>query len=75
MTRGQMMIAFSESAEYRSLIANEVYATMLYVGMLRRSPDSEGFYAWVDYLDAGNPAPALIQRFLEASEYRSRFLP
>jgi ELWxxDGT repeat protein len=75
MTRGQMMVAFSESPEYRSLITHEVYVTMLYVGMLRRAPDAGGFSSWVSYLDAGNPGPALIQLFLDSAEYRARFLP
>jgi ELWxxDGT repeat protein len=75
MTRGQMMIAFSESPEYRGLIAHEVYVTMLYTGMLRRAPDDSGFAYWVGYLDAGNPGLAIIQLFLDAAEYRKRFLP
>ena len=75
MTRGQVMLGFSESAEYRGSIASEVYVTMAYVGMLRRSPDPGGFSFWVDYIDGGNPGTGLIDGFLAASEYRSRFLP
>jgi hypothetical protein len=75
MTRGRMMVEFSESAEYRGLIANEVYVTMMYVGMLRRAPDAGGFAFWVGYKDAGNSGLALINGFLAAPEYRSRFLP
>jgi uncharacterized delta-60 repeat protein len=75
MTRGEMMTQFSESAEYQSLIRNEVYVTMMYVGMLRRSPDSGGFSYWVGYLDAGNSGLALTSAFVAAPEYRARFLP
>ncbi len=75
MTRGQLMAAFSESAEYRALVANEIYVTMMYVGMLRRSPEADGFAFWVGYLDAGNAGLALIEGFLTAPEYRARFLP
>lgn len=75
MTRGQMMVQFSESAEYRALIANEIYVTMMYGGMLRREPDAAGFSHWVNYMDAGNSGLAPIGAFLIATEYRSRFLP
>jgi hypothetical protein len=74
MTRGDMMIAFSESAEYRNVINNEVYVTMMYVGMLRRAPDAGGFTYWTSYMDSGNSGLALIGAFLAAPEYRARFL-
>jgi hypothetical protein len=75
MTRGDMMLAFSESPEYRTVIGNDVYVTMMYVGMLRRSPDTGGFAFWTNYLDTGNSGLALINGFLTAPEYRNRFLP
>jgi hypothetical protein len=75
MTRGQVMLYFSESAEYRPLVSNEVFVTMSYVGMLRRSPDPNGFSFWVNYLDSGNPPTALLQGFIDAPEYHARFLP
>jgi hypothetical protein len=74
-TRGQVMLAFSESPEYRALIASEVYVTMMYMGMLRRGPEAGGFAFWVGYRDAGNSGLALINGFLASPEYRSRFLP
>ena len=74
-TRGEMMIGFSESAEYQSAIFNETYVTMMYVGMLKREPDSGGFAFWVNYLDTGNSGQTLINGFLAAPEYRNRFLP
>lgn len=75
LTRGQMMAAFSESAEYRGVIQYHVYVTMIYVGMMRRGPDEAGFAFWVDYMDQGNSGIALIQGFLASAEYRRRFLP
>ncbi len=75
MTRGAVMLAFSESAEYKALIASEVYVTMSYAGMLRRAPDAGGFSYWVNYLDGGNSGLALLNGFLTANEYRARFLP
>ena len=73
--RGQVMTGFSESTEYQSLSYSRIYVTMMYVGMLRRSPDSSGFNFWVNYLDTGNPGFTLINGFLGSTEYHNRFLP
>lgn len=75
MSRGGVMLAFSESDEYRLATSSEVFVTMMYVGMLRRAADSAGFNFWVNYKDAGNPGLALIDLFLGSAEYRARFLP
>jgi len=75
LTRGQVMLGFSESREYKAFVANEVYVTMTYVGMLRRAPDADGFRFWVGYRDSGNSGLALIDGFLSSAEYRGRFLP
>jgi hypothetical protein len=75
MTRGQVMLALSESAEYRASSFDMVYVTMMYAGMLRRSPDQAGFDFWVGYLNAGHSGIALIEAFLAAPEYRARVLP
>lgn len=74
MTRGQVMVGFSESAEFRNDVANEVSVTMIYMGVLRRAPDPGGFSFWVDQADKGNSSLALINGFLASPEYRGRFL-
>jgi hypothetical protein len=74
--RGRVVLGFSDSPEFQGLIANEVFATMIYVGMLKRSPDPTGFSLWVSYLDSG---PYLheqaINAILLSAEYHARFLP
>jgi hypothetical protein len=75
MTRGQVMVAFSESSEFATRIVNMVYVTMMYVGMLQRTPDQAGFDFWVNYKNQGNSGLALINGFLASPEYRGRFLP
>ena len=75
LSRGDMMVAFSESAEYLAASRNDVYVTMMYTAMLRREPDQAGFDHWVGYLDRGNSGLALINGFLGSAEYRQRFLP
>ena len=74
-TRGSMMIGFSESTEYKGTIYNSVYVTMMYVGMLKRSPDQGGFDFWKGFITAGNSGQTLINGFLSSQEYYKRFLP
>jgi hypothetical protein len=73
-SRGQVMLEFSESAEYQANSRNEVFVTMMYIGMLRRSPEEGGFNFWVNYLDSGNSGLALINGFLYSQEYANHFL-
>jgi hypothetical protein len=75
MSRGDVMLQFSESAEFRQLSANEVFLTLVYTGMLRRTPDSGGFRAWLSFLDSGQGGRAMIDAVLGTTEYRHRFLP
>ena len=70
-----MLVGFSESPEYQDSTAHDVYVTMMYVGMLRRAPEQAGIDYWTAYMDAGNSGLALIMGFLNAPEYRNRFLP
>jgi uncharacterized protein DUF4214 len=74
-TRGQVMLGFSESPEFRGSSFNKVYVTQMYVGMLRRSPEQEGFDYWVHQMELGQSGLNLINGFLVAPEYRNRFLP
>jgi hypothetical protein len=75
-SRGQMMAFFAESEEYQRLSDARVYVTMMYVGMLRRSPEPDGFNFWVGTLTSGQATGlSLIEGFLGAPEYRARFLP
>jgi hypothetical protein len=75
MTRGQVMVGFSESPEYQQTSYNRVFVTMVYYGMLRRVPEQGGFDYWVGQLNAGASALDIINGFLGAPEYHGRFLP
>jgi hypothetical protein len=75
VTRGAMLVQFSESAEYKSRMASSVYVTMMYQGMLRRAPDQAGFDFWRGEISRGRTGLDLINQFLPAPEYRVRFLP
>ncbi len=70
-----MLIGFFESQEYEGAMANEVMVTMMYAGMLRRTPETAGYDGWLAYLDGGNSALNMINGFYLSTEYRARFLP
>jgi len=75
MTRGQVMVGFSESPEYTQRSYNWVFVTMIYYGMLRRVPEQTGFDHWVAQLFSGASGLDLVNGFLVAPEYHVRFLP
>jgi DNA-binding beta-propeller fold protein YncE len=76
MSRGQVLLGFSDSAEYQAAMASEVLVTMMYAAMLRRSPEPAGFNGWVGFLDAATyTREQAINGFFLSTEYRSRFLP
>ncbi|MCP3991021.1 MAG: DUF4214 domain-containing protein [Actinomycetia bacterium] len=72
MSRGELMVSFSDSAEYRELIGGRVLATMLYVGMLRRAPETSGLDYWAQVVQDGTPYRNVIAGFLGAPEYGGR---
>ena len=74
-TRGQVLLGFSDSVEYQAAMANKVFVTMMYAGMLKRTPEPVGFNGWVDYLVAGTfSREQVINGFFLSTEYRGRFL-
>ena len=75
MTRGQMMIGFSESPEFQQLMLDEVFVVSVYVGMLRRTPEPAGLDFYIDLLEGGTPRAAIINGFFNSPEYHGRFLP
>lgn len=64
MTRGQMMVAFSESPAFRAAIANEVFVSLAYAEILGRCAEPAELTRWVRFLDAGHPGTAVIQGLL-----------
>jgi glucose/arabinose dehydrogenase len=75
-SRGQVMLGFTESTEFRANVANEVFVTMMYAGLLRRTPESTGFNAWVMGLDnATYTRSQVIDGFFLSVEYHARFMP
>ena len=56
LTRGQMMIGFSESPEFTQMVLDDVFTIAVYVGTLRRTPEQSGLDFYVDLLGSGRHA-------------------
>ncbi len=74
LTRAQVLRAIVESDEVRAAEFNRAFVAMQYYGYLRRTPESSGYNAWLNYLNA-NPTDArtMVNGFLNSGEYRARF--
>jgi photosystem II stability/assembly factor-like uncharacterized protein len=72
--RGGFIARVANSEEYSRRSSNQVYVTMMYMGMLRRAPEQGGFDFWVGVMNGGQSGLGLVQAFLDAAEYRNRFL-
>lgn len=80
MTRGQLMVEFSEASEYitktgtvppETSVEAEVYR--LYVAYFLRAPDSSGFSYWVGQANAGLSIEAISAQFAEGTEFQARY--
>ena len=74
LSRGEMMIGFSESPENlnSSRIPNSI--TMAFAGMLRRAPQNVEHAAWLVELKAGRQTTlSMIDTILKSDEYARRF--
>jgi len=67
--RAAVLVAFSESAEYRAATAGTARATALYTALLRRSPDPGGAAHWAGYLASGQTLADAAAEFLACDEY------
>ena len=63
-TRGQAMLAISETSGFRAATDNEVFVAIAYAETLQRAPEVADWVRWVTFLDAGNPRGALIEELL-----------
>ena len=66
MSRGQMMLAFSEGAAFRAATANEVLVSLAYAEIFGRHAEPTELSRWVAFLDAGNSADAFVRGLLAA---------
>ena len=74
MTRGQMMIGFSESPENQGITATGQRITLVYASMLQRVPNANEHAQWLADMNAGRAdLLSLINRLLQSAEYAARF--
>ncbi|HEV2881711.1 MAG TPA: matrixin family metalloprotease [Pyrinomonadaceae bacterium] len=73
-TRAQVLRAIVESPVVESKEFNPAFVAMQYFGYLKRDPETEGFNAWLNYLNANpNDFRTMVNGFVNAKEYRARF--
>ncbi|HLL77384.1 MAG TPA: NF038122 family metalloprotease [Pyrinomonadaceae bacterium] len=73
-TRAQVLRAVVDSDEVGGVEFNPSFVAMQYYGYLRRAPESTGYQAWLNYLNA-NPSDfrTMVNGFMNSVEYRRRF--
>jgi Domain of unknown function (DUF4214)/Bacterial TSP3 repeat len=75
LTRGQILLQFANSAEYRRMIDADVAVARLYIAMLRRQADNPSLAFWANLVKSGGSIQELINTFITSAEYRARFHP
>lgn len=74
-TRGEVLAGFAQSGEYKMQMQEEVAVTLLYVGLLGRSPEQGGYEHWLDQITSQGDALGAMEVFIQSDEYHDRFLP
>ena len=74
LTRAQVLRAVVQSREVDAREFNGAFVAMQYYGYLRRTPETAGYNAWLDYLNT-HPTDfrTMVNGFMNSVEYRLRF--
>ena len=75
LTRGDVLIGFSESSEFVGRTANDVFVTTAYAALLRRMPSNTEFVNWTGSMDQGTRGSDVVSIVMSWDEYRKRFMP
>ena len=73
LDRTGIMAAFIASPEFSNGVSARAYANLLYMGFLRRTPDSSGLQYWTTFLTQPNSLSTAIAAFITSPEYLARF--
>ena|GEM_PF-597223 len=74
LTRAQVLRAIVQSREVDAREFNGAFVGMQYYGYLRRTPDTPGYNAWLNYLTAHpDDFRTMVNGFMNSQEYRLRF--
>jgi Ca2+-binding RTX toxin-like protein len=73
MARQQVVLGFSESTEFKVAMdqlphPGQIYR--LYWTTLRRAPDSDGYYSWLDAMGQGQPLASVANGFVASVEFQ-----
>jgi lysophospholipase L1-like esterase len=73
-TRAEVLMALVEHPSVDLRERNGAFVAMQYFGYLRRDPDTSGYNAWLNYLNA-NPTDfrTMVRGFANSQEYQLRF--
>jgi len=74
LTRAQVLRAIADSDQVGALEFNRAFVAMQYYGYLRRTPETGGYNAWLNYLNAHpTDSRTMVNGFMNSTEYRLRF--
>ncbi len=72
VTRSELLVQFSESAEYVRTSAATTEAAIVYLGMLGRAPDPSALSWWSTKRSTGSELPVLVGMVFSSSAYQAR---
>lgn len=75
MSKGDLVLGFTESSEYQAGTAAKVGVSLNYAGLLGRSPEQGGIDFWLAKQAGGMSQVEIIGSFQGTQEYHDRFLP
>jgi photosystem II stability/assembly factor-like uncharacterized protein len=76
LTKAQVLRAIADSTQVGQQEFNRAFVAMQYYGYLRRTPETSGYNAWLNYLTAHpNDFRTMVNGFMNSQEYRLRFGP
>ena len=75
-TRAQVLRALVDHADIDAKEYNNAFVAMQYYGYLRRTPETDGYQNWLNYLNS-HPTDfrTMVNGFMNSIEYRLRFGP
>jgi hypothetical protein len=74
LTRAQVLRAIADSDQVGRTEFYQAFVGMQYYGYLRRTPDTPGFNAWLNYLNTHpDDSRTMVNGFVNSVEYRLRF--
>jgi hypothetical protein len=74
LTRAQVLRAIADSDQVGTLEYNSAFVASQYYGYLRRTPEDDGYQAWLRVINQDpNNIRIMVNGFMNSTEYRLRF--